>query len=73
VKREAEARAIRVLGRDPNEVLEACFRLWNLPLTEERERRLEESGELGDLPRRRGWTTRELIEELRQYFEGRKS
>lgn len=82
VKRsEHQARSIPVeadrvlaerLGRSVKDVIEAAEGLWGRSLTEERDRRVAELGELsiGERQARQGHITRELSAVLRDWIEG---
>jgi transcriptional regulator with XRE-family HTH domain len=71
---ETEEKVARALDASPKLVMDFARLLWNLPLDEERERRLTEQlgGQevpTGSLSARRGHITRELTEELRRLLE----
>jgi hypothetical protein len=69
---EAELRAARQLGITPTEISVAAYALWGASLTEERESRLDETGQaeapLRNLRGYRGHVTRELVHELGLYL-----
>ncbi|HZJ51279.1 MAG TPA: hypothetical protein VFF07_10655 [Actinomycetota bacterium] len=65
---EAEVKTARRLKRDPREVAYASWSLWGHSLTEERDRRLREQQDEGDIPPRRGHITRQLDRELRKHI-----
>ena len=72
---EADRTLAKRLGRDPRDIVEAAEGLWGRSLTEERDRRVSE---LGDLPirdrqERQGHITRELSAALRQWIEREKT
>jgi transcriptional regulator with XRE-family HTH domain len=68
--RRAERNVARVLNVAPIEVAKAALRLWNHGVTEERDRRVDETPGEGDRSRRLSHATRRLIPELRDEIGG---
>lgn len=68
---EADRALAKRLGRDLRDVVEAAEGLWGRSLTEERDRRVSELGDLpiGERQARQGHITRELSAALRQWIE----
>lgn len=69
---EADRAFAKRLGLDVGAVVKAAEGLWDRSLTEERDRRVMELGELpiGERQARQGHITRELAAALRQWIEG---
>ncbi len=68
---EADRALAKRLGRDVPDVVKAAEGLWGRSLTEERDRRVAELGDLpiGERQARQGHITRELSAALRQWIE----
>jgi hypothetical protein len=69
---EAEQKAAAKLGIKPASVSLLAGELWGRSLTEERDRRLAESGVGGDKRAHAGHITRGLLDELRAYTNNRR-
>jgi hypothetical protein len=72
-----EQRAAARLGVSPEELTKAAIRLWEHPLSRERDRRVQERAKEGSSPQTlralRGHITRELTNELRKSIDEKKA